>query len=79
MEISASPLLRPSGTIGRGPYALIGLIGFVLKHNLDRIVATYEFHRPWDLFNYWVPLRNAATIASLDRSQQVFLATMVAV
>lgn len=78
MKVSAAQLFRPSGTIDRGPYALIGILGFALKHNLDRIVATYGFHRPWDLFNYWVPLRNAVNITALERSQQVFLAAMVA-
>jgi len=43
---------RPSGTIGRGLYAVIGTFGFAIKHNLDRLVATYVFHRPWGLFNY---------------------------
>ena len=27
------------GTIDREPYALIGLIGFAIKHNLDRLMA----------------------------------------
>ena len=79
MKISAAQLFRPSGTIARGPYALVGLVGFALKHNLDRIVATFGFHRPWGFFNYWVPLREAANVTSLERSQQVFLATMVAI
>jgi len=79
VKVSAAQLFRPSGTIGRGPYTLIGILGFAFKHNLDRLVATYGFHRPWDLFNYWVPLRDAANITSLERSQQVFLAAMVAI
>lgn len=79
MKVSAAQLFRPSGAIDRGPYALIGILGFAFKHNLDRLVATYGFHRPWDLFNYWVPLRDAANITSLERSQQVFLAAMLAV
>lgn len=69
---------RPTGTVGRGTYALIGVLGFALKHNLDRVVATYGFQRPWGLFNYWVPLRDVASITTLERNQQVFLATMVA-
>jgi len=39
MKITFGDLWRSSGTIDRGPYALIGLIGFALKHNLDRFVA----------------------------------------
>ena len=33
-------LWRWDGTVDRGPYALIGLVGFALKHNLDRLLAT---------------------------------------
>jgi hypothetical protein len=71
-------LFRPTGSIGRGPYALIGIIGFAIKHNLDRIVASAGFHRPWGLFNYWIPLRDVADVMALQRDQQIFLATMVA-
>ena len=51
MKFTFGQLYRPAGTIDRGPYALVGLIGFAIKHNLDRLVATYGFHRPWGLFN----------------------------
>jgi hypothetical protein len=47
MKITFAELWRSSGTIDRGPYALVGLIGFTLKHNVDRLIATYVFHRPW--------------------------------
>jgi uncharacterized membrane protein YhaH (DUF805 family) len=79
MKIAFSDLWRASGTIDRGPYALIGLIGFALKHNLDRFVAAYVFHRPWTLFNYWVPIRDVAHITALRGNDAVFLASMVAV
>src|ERR1700683_584900 len=77
MKIKFADLWTPSGTIDRGPYALVGLVGFALKHNLDRLVATYGFHRPWELFNYWVPVRDAARITDLQGSEAVFLGTMV--
>ena len=79
VKLSAAQLFRPIGSINRGPYAIIGLLGFALKHNLDRLVATYVFHRPWGLFNYWIPIRDVANVMSLDRSQQIFLAGMVAI
>jgi hypothetical protein len=78
MKITFGDLWRASGTIDRGPYALIGLIGFALKHNLDRFVAAYVFHRPWSLFNYWVPVRDVAHITALGGADAVFLASMVA-
>jgi uncharacterized membrane protein YhaH (DUF805 family) len=71
-------LWSPSGSITRGTYALVGLVGFTLKHNLDRFVASFGFHRHWGVFNYWVPVRDVARVTQLPRSEAVFLATMVA-
>src|SRR5271166_522401 len=45
MKITFRDLWQSSGTIDRGAYALAGLLGFALKHNLDRFVAGYGFHR----------------------------------
>jgi len=77
MKVAFADLWRPGGTIDRGPYALVGLIGFALKHNLDRLVAALVFHRPWTLFNYWVPVRDAARITALRHADAVFLGTML--
>lgn len=70
-------LWSSAGTVHRGTYALVGLAGFVLKHNLDRFVA-FGFHRRWGLFNYWVPVRDVARVTQLPHAEAVFLATMVA-
>lgn len=78
MNITFADLWRSSGTIDRGTYAFVGVVGFALKHNLDRLVATYVFHRPWGLFNYWVPVRDVARISALRSGDTVFLETMVA-
>lgn len=77
MKISFADLWSPGGTIGPKAYALVGVLGFALKHNLDRAVATYVFHRPWGLFNYWIPVRDALRITQLPPSEARFLATMV--
>src|SRR5580704_4254967 len=77
MSIRFADLWRPTGTIDRGTYALVGLIGFALKHNLDRIVAGYVFCRPWTLFNYWIPARDVARITALRSPEATFLGTMV--
>ena len=69
---------RTSGTVGRGPYALVGILGFAIKHNLDRLVAGYGFHRAWGLFNYWVPVRDVVRITEVRGSEALFLGTMVA-
>jgi uncharacterized membrane protein YhaH (DUF805 family) len=73
-----SDLWHWEGTIDRGPYALVGLIGFGIKHNLDRLVATAVFHRRWSLFNYWIPLDRAVRISLLSPSDRVFLFWMLA-
>jgi hypothetical protein len=78
MKMTFGDLWRSAGTIDRGTYALVGVLGFALKHNLDRLVATYGFHRPWGLFNYWVPVRDVARITDLHGSEAGFMETMVA-
>src|SRR5215813_10343965 len=78
MKITSANLLRPTGTIVLGPYALVGVVGFALKHNLDRLVATFGFHRPWGVFNYWAPVRDAAGITALTKDDIIFLGTMLA-
>jgi uncharacterized membrane protein YhaH (DUF805 family) len=70
-------LWSSEGTIDRGPYALVGLIGFAIKHNLDRMLATGVFHRKWSLFNYWIPLDQAVRVTSLSSSDRTFLLWML--
>jgi hypothetical protein len=74
-----SDLWRLSGTVSRGVYALVGVFGFAIKHNLDRLIATLAFHRQWGLFNYWVPVRDVARIVEVRGPEAVFLGTMVMV
>lgn len=78
MRVRFSDLWRWDGTVGRGPYALIGAVGFAIKHNLDRMVAAAVFHRQWDLFNYWVPPTEAIHITDLPRQDAALLATLLA-
>lgn len=78
MKIRLQTLWRTGGTIDRGTYALVGILGFAVKHNLDRLVAGYGFHRPWGLFNYWIPAREVSRITELRGGEAVFLGTMVA-
>jgi hypothetical protein len=78
MKFRFADLWRWDSTMDRGAYALIGLIGFALKHNLDRLLATGIFHRPWGIFNYWIPLSQAAQISKLNHADAVFLGGMLA-
>ena len=79
MQLRFSDLWRWDGTVGRGAYALVGAVGFAIKHNLDRIVASGVFHRHWDLFNYWVPPTKAVHIRDLPRQDAALLATLLAI
>jgi uncharacterized membrane protein YhaH (DUF805 family) len=78
-------LWRWDGKVSRKSYALVGLIGFAIKHNLDRLIATRFFHSStgqgfvgyW--FNYWAPLGRAARLTHLSAVESKFLATMLLV
>ena len=70
-------LWSSEGTLDRGPYALVGLVGFAIKHNLDRALATLVFHRKWDLFNYWIPLDQAVRVTSIAPTDRTFLLSML--
>jgi len=56
-KLTLRQLFTPAGSVDRATYAVFGVLGFAIKHNIDRFVAAYFFHQPWTLFNYWVPLR----------------------
>ena len=77
MKITWRELGTSGGMVDRETYALVGVLGFALKHNLDRMVATLMFHRPWGPFNYWVPLGEVARITALRNADALFLETMV--
>jgi hypothetical protein len=78
LKMTFGDLWHSNGTIDRGAYALVGVLGFAVKHNIDRFVASYGFHRPWGLFNYWVPVRDVARVTDLRGHEAIFLGTMVA-
>jgi hypothetical protein len=78
MKLALADFWRPNGTTDRGTYALVGFVGFALKHNLDRLVATLGFHRPWGLVNYWVPLQDVRRITDLHSADARFLEGMLA-
>lgn len=42
-------------TVDRGPYLLVGVVLFAVKHNLDRMIASVYFNRTWSPFNYFSP------------------------
>ena len=78
-RVKLSDLWRWDGTVDRGTYALIGVAGFAIKHNLDRLIASAVFHRKWGLFNYWIPPTRAIRITELPPEDRAFLETMLVV
>ena len=72
-----SDLWSGHGTISRGRYAIWGVLLFAVKHNLDRVVASWIFHKPWEIFNYLLP-DAAVSVLTLPRGDQIFFAAMVA-
>jgi uncharacterized membrane protein YhaH (DUF805 family) len=71
-------LWRWDGRVGRGTYAIVGVVGFALKHVIDHFVASH-FFRTTGFFNYWAPLGRAARILYLNEFEYRFLATMLLV
>jgi uncharacterized membrane protein YhaH (DUF805 family) len=77
-------LWRWNGKVNRKTYALAGLIGFAIKHNLDRLIARgfFQYGNTFvfaDLFDYWAPLGRAARLNHLSEVESRFLATLLLV
>lgn len=76
MKIKPSDLWRWDGTVDRGPYLVIGILLFALKHNLDRLVASVFFGRHWDLFNYLRP-GNQHGVTRLTKDDLTFYSSLL--
>jgi len=74
----ASELWNFSGRTNRISYVLIGVFGFAVKSNIDRIVASYGFHRNWSVFNYWFPFPSNLRPADLRGSELQLSLTLLA-
>ena len=70
-------LFRWDGVIDRKTYALVGFIGFAIKHNIDRYLAMRYLHDQNPFFNYWAPLGRAARLQALSRADQQFLVILL--
>jgi uncharacterized membrane protein YhaH (DUF805 family)/uncharacterized protein YndB with AHSA1/START domain len=66
------------GELARTPYALWGVLLFVVKHNLSRALAGAAFDRPWGLFNYVRPA-DALRFSELAEADQTFFLVQVAI
>jgi uncharacterized membrane protein YhaH (DUF805 family) len=72
-------LWRFDGTVSRQTYALVGFIGFAIKHNIDRVIARDYLYGINGLLNYWAPLNKAARLAHLSYTEKQFLFKLVIV
>jgi len=72
-------LWRFDGTVSRQTYALVGFIGFAIKHNIDRYVARDYSYGIHGLLNYWAPLSKAARLEHLSNGERQFLFKLVLV
>src|ERR1700687_6309953 len=77
MVMNFADLWRWDGKVGRGKYAAVGLIGVVIKHNLDRLIAGWFLGYEKSFFNYWAPLGKAARLDHLSSTEARFLATLL--
>src|ERR1051325_2944830 len=72
-------LWRWSGAVSRRRYAIVGIVGFAIKHNIDRIVATAFFNRRFTPWNYWSVPVDALRIDLLAPADRRFIVTMAAI
>ena len=77
MTMKFADLWRWDGKVSRGKYAAVGLIGVVIKHNLDRLIAGSFLGYEKSFFNYWAPLGKAARLDHLSSTETKFLATLL--
>jgi uncharacterized membrane protein YhaH (DUF805 family) len=69
-------LVTWDGTLGRGKYALIGLVGVAIKHNLDHLIAS-PFHQYWNFFSLWLPLDQVGRLHQITDIQRWYLLSLL--
>jgi len=70
-------LWRWDGKVGRAEYAVVGIVGIFIKHNLDRLIASAYLGYGDTFFNYWAPLGKAARLDHLSSAETRFLVTLL--
>jgi len=76
MAMTVGSLWHWDGKVSRGTYALFGICGLAIKHNLDRFIA-YKFGFRWGVWNYLDPLERATQFYPLSSSEKKFLAILL--
>lgn len=70
-------IFRWDGTVGRQTYAIVGILAFAIKNNLDRYVARYFLPSSPNFFFYWAPLGKAARLDHLSGPEINFLIALI--
>ncbi len=76
MAMTVGSLWQWDGKVNRGTYALFGICGLAIKHNLDRFIA-YKCGFRWGVWNYLDPLERATQFYPLSSSEKKFLAVLL--
>jgi hypothetical protein len=77
MKPKLSDLWRWSGTLERGPYLFWGVLLFVVKFNLDRVIGVVWFGKPWTMFD-WDTLRLYLWQSPIGSGERFYLAALLA-
>jgi hypothetical protein len=72
-------LFNFAGTVNQSEYFGLGMVAMVLKYLIDRQVAAYLEHRPWEVWNYVTPLETAVRLMMINAAERYFLIVMTAV
>ena len=75
-DLVSEKLFSFNGVLSRRDYIAIALIGVLVKHVLDVVVATQMFHHAWTPLNYLIPL--GIPLDQASASDRAFLAVMLA-
>jgi uncharacterized membrane protein YhaH (DUF805 family) len=65
-----------NGKVSRGTYAVVGAIGFAIKHNLDRYIG-FQFGFQWGIWSYLDPLSRALQASPLTVTEKEFLGVLL--
>lgn len=65
-----------NGKVSRGLYALAGVLGFAIKHNLDRYIAR-GFGFGWGIWSYLDPISQALLASPFTATEKKFLAILL--
>src|SRR5947199_10612362 len=77
MKPKLSDLWRWNGTLDRGTYLFWGVLLFVIKFNLDRLLSVVLFHKMESFFN-WEYLRLYLWQSTVTRTDQPYFLALLA-